>query len=60
MFRCFGSPRGLLVLALAIVIGGYLVIWHGAHVAAVLPLLVIQACPLMSMFMHSGQGHHHG
>ena len=60
MFKCFTSMRGIIVLALAIVIGGYLVIWHGAHVAAALPFSVILACPLMHMFMHGGHGHHHG
>ena len=59
MFGCFRSYRGWAVLALAIVIGGYLAIWHGTHVAAVLPFLVILACPLMHMFMHGGHGHHH-
>ena len=60
MFKCFTSARGIVILALAFVIGGYLVIWHGAHVAAALPFLVILSCPLMHMFMHGGQGHHHG
>ena len=60
MFGCFRSYRGWVVLALAIVIGGYLTIWHGAHAAAALPFLVILACPLMHMFMHGGHGHHHG
>ena len=60
MFRCFRSYRGWAALTLAIVIGGYLAIWHGTHVAAVLPFLVILACPLMHMFMHGGHGHHHG
>ena len=60
MFRCFTSYRAWVVLALATVLGGYLVIWHGAHVAAALPLLVILACPLMHIFMHGGHGHHHG
>lgn len=60
MFKCFTSARGIIVLAIAIVIGGYLVIWHGAHVAAALPFMVILACPLMHMFMHGGHGHHRG
>ena len=60
MFGCFRSYRAWVVLTFAIVIGGYLAIWHGTHVAAVLPFLVILACPLMHMFMHGGHGHHHG
>ena len=60
MFRCFSSYRAWVVLALATVLGGYLMIWHGAHVAAALPFLVILACPLMHIFMHGVHGHHHG
>ena len=58
MFNCFRSYRGWLVLGLAALLGGYLVIWHGAHLAAVLPFLVLAACPLMHVFMH--RGHRHG
>ena len=60
MFKCFTSYRGMLILAVAVVIGGYLVIWHGAHVAAALPILVLLACPFMHFFMHGGHGHHRG
>lgn len=49
----------MVLLALAIAIGGYLVIWHQQHVFALLPFLVILACPLMHFFMHGGHGHHH-
>ena len=59
MFKCFTSYRGLLVLGLAILVGGYLAIWHGSHVAAALPFLVILACPLMHIFMHRGHFHGH-
>ena len=57
MFKCFTSYRGALILATAVVLGAYLAIWHGAHVAATLPFLVILACPLMHIFMHHGHGH---
>ena len=60
MFRCFTTSRGILVLAAAVAIGGYLLIWHGAHVAVALPILVLLACPFMHLFMHGGHGHHHG
>jgi hypothetical protein len=60
MFGCFKSYRGWAVLGLAALLGGYLLIWHGAHLAAVLPFLVLAACPLMHIFMHRGRGHHHG
>jgi hypothetical protein len=55
MLKCFASYRGWSILALSVVVAGYLVIWHGSHVAAVLPFLVLLACPLMHVFMH---GHH--
>ncbi len=43
MFKCFSSYRGWLVLGLAIAIGGYLAIGHGAQVAAAPAFLVILA-----------------
>lgn len=58
MFNCFKTTRGLVLLAVAILIGGYLVIWHQQHVFAALPLLVILACLLMHLFMHGGHGGH--
>lgn len=63
MFSCFKTTKGLVLLAVAILIGGYLVIWHQQHVFAALPFLVILACPLMHLFMHGGHGghgHRHG
>lgn len=60
MFGCFRTAKGMALLALAIVVGGYFVIWHQQHVFAVLPFLVILACPLMHLFMHGGHGHRHG
>lgn len=56
MFTCFKTYRGWSVLGLAVLAGGYLAVWHGAHVAAALPFLVILACPLMHLFMHGGHG----
>ena len=58
MFKCFTTARGILLLAAAVAIGAYLVIWHGAHVAVALPFLVLLACPFMHFFMHGGHGHH--
>jgi hypothetical protein len=28
MFRCFRTAKGMALLALAVVVGGYFVIWH--------------------------------
>lgn len=60
MFRCFTNPKGLLLLGLVTAGAVYLVVWHGTHLAAVAPLLLVLACPLMHLFMHGGHhGHHH-
>ncbi len=58
MFGCFKTAKGMAILALAVVVGGYFVIWHQQHVFAVLPFLVILACPLMHLFMHGGHSTH--
>ena len=58
MFSCFRNAKGMALLAIAVAVGGYFVIWHQQHVAAVLPFLVILACPLMHLFMHGGHGGH--
>ena len=60
MFRCFRTARGILLLLAAVAVAAYLVIWHGAHLAAALPLLLLLACPLMHLFMHGGHGGHGG
>ena len=59
MFACFKSPRGWLLVAAAAALGLYLVIWHGVHLAAALPFIVLLACPLLHVFMHGGH-HNHG
>jgi hypothetical protein len=48
----------MVLLVIAVVVGGYFAIWHQQHVAAALPFLVILACPLMHLFMHGGHGGH--
>lgn len=63
MFRCFRAARGQIVLLSALLLAVYLVVWHGQHLAAALPVVVLLACPLMHLFMHGahgGHGHHHG
>jgi hypothetical protein len=60
MFRCFRSTYGLLALVAAIGVGVYLVIWHGQHLAALLPVAVLLLCPLSHLLMHRhGSGHQH-
>lgn len=60
MFRCFRNTRGLLLLTGSIAVATYLVIWHGAHIAATLPILLLLACPLLHFFMHGRHGGHGG
>ena len=60
MFSCFTSYRGAFVLAAAVIVGGYLAVWHGTHIAAALPFLVVLSCPLIHMLMHGGHNHHPG
>jgi len=58
MFRGFGSYRGWAILGIAIILALYLIFWHGAHIAAVLPLIILLACPLMHLFMHGSHATH--
>jgi Flp pilus assembly protein TadB len=60
MFACFKSPSSWLLVAAAAALGLYLVIWHGVHLAAALPFIVLLACPLLHVFMHGGHRHNHG
>lgn len=32
---------------------------HRAHLLGILPFLILLACPLMHLFMHSSHTHHH-
>lgn len=47
--------RYFLFVAVALV-GYYLIAQHRAHVLAVLPFLLLAACPLLHLFMHRGHG----
>lgn len=53
----WGSPVGFVTLGFLGVAGYFLITEHTAHLFAVLPWLLILACPLMHLFMHHG---HHG
>lgn len=52
-----GSTTGLICSLVIAAVGVYLLVYHLAHVALVVPYLILLACPLMH-FMH--RGHHHG
>ena len=58
MFRCFKSAYGVLALAVIVALAIYLVVWHGQHVAAVLPFALVLLCPLSHMFMHRHGSEH--
>ena len=61
--RWLARPAGLALLAVAGVALAYLVYEHRLHVLALLPYLLILACPLMHLFHHHGHrhgGHGHG
>lgn len=47
---------GLLVMGAAALY--YLLTEHQAHLASMLPYLILLACPLMHLFMHHGHGGH--
>jgi hypothetical protein len=58
----FWASKAFLICAAFLVIGGIL-LWteHLAHALGYLPYLLLLACPLLHMFMHTGHGDHsHG
>lgn len=59
MFTCFRTAKGMALLVLAFVVGGYFVIWHQQHVLVALPFIILLACPLMHLLMHGGHSHRH-
>jgi hypothetical protein len=54
------TPFGLVLCGFLLIGGYFLIIEHAAHLAGVLPYLLLAACPLMHLFMHHGHHHHHG
>lgn len=57
----WASPAGWVCLGFIGVGGYFLVTEHAAHLAGILPWLLIAACPVMHLFMHHGGhgGHNH-
>ncbi len=47
------------LFAVVSLVGYYLVKEHRAHVLAVLPFVLLAACPLMHLFMHRGHSKRH-
>jgi hypothetical protein len=55
----WSSPPGWVALGFIGVAGYFLVTEHAAHLASILPWLLIASCPLMHLFMHhGGHGNH--
>jgi hypothetical protein len=52
----WSSPAGWVAIGFIGVASYFLITEHAAHLASILPWLLIAACPLMHLFMHHG-GH---
>jgi hypothetical protein len=55
--RFWRSRYGIAFLVIATIAGYFLIKEHTAHVAGILPFLLLAACPLMHVFMHRGHDH---
>jgi hypothetical protein len=53
------TPFGLALCGFVLIGACFLITEHAAHLAGVLPYLLLAACPLMHLFMHHGHHHHH-
>jgi hypothetical protein len=53
------SRTGLVTLGALVIMGFLVYTGHSAHLLGFLPYLLILACPLMHLFMHSGHHQHH-
>ena len=56
----FKSRAGIVLLVFLAIAAFYLIAEHQAHLAGILPWLLLAACPLLHVFMHSGHGSHGG
>ena len=53
------TPQGLAALIIIACPSYFLFIEHQEHIFQALPYLIILLGPLMHLFMHGSQGHHH-
>lgn len=53
------SIQGMAALGLIGAASYFLLMEHRDHVFALLPYVILLACPLMHIFMHRGHGHGH-
>ena len=53
-----GSRTGIVLLVFLAIIGFFLFTEHRAHLLAILPYILLLACPFMHMFMHGGHRKH--
>lgn len=54
------SRTAMVTICVVLILGFLIYTGHSAHLLGVAPYLLILACPLMHIFMHSGHGGHHG
>jgi hypothetical protein len=54
------SKAGLVTAGFLLIVAFLLLSEHWAHALGFLPFLLLLACPLMHVFMHSGHGGHAG
>lgn len=58
--RNWWTKSNLAWIGFLAIAGFYLVTEHRAHLFGFLPILLLLACPLLHIFMHSGHGKHGG
>lgn len=54
------SPAKIALFIFLAIAAFFLFTEHLAHLAGILPYLLLLACPLMHLFMHGGHGGHGG
>lgn len=59
LYHLIKSSKGV-VIAVAIAVGGYVLLRESIGLETMLSILVFGGCMLMHLFMHGGHGHGHG